>query len=215
MNPLPQKAKQAAGILLGVLILWVGYYGSYLPMRKSKAFISTLRGLSEHVRSLRDFEDAVSGPLDMPSPIGQEELVRNVGNLILGTIARPETSPEVARAAARFVENYFEPIIRRGKGMSFEQDYYILGLMNQVVFARTGDEQYFKTAKEYYRRGLELGPRRPQSLYGIFDIYRAEGDVQKTVETANQILSQWPDDERVRRTLEEFLATGTQPSPAP
>jgi hypothetical protein len=89
--------------------------------------------------------------------------------------------------------------------MSFGQNLYLLGALNEVALVKTRDPKYLVAAKRYFLMGLERGPKRPQFLYGMFDVYRAEGDVVKTQEIANQILAQWPTDERTRQALAEFL----------
>ncbi|RJQ29470.1 hypothetical protein C4571_01340 [Candidatus Parcubacteria bacterium] len=196
--------KGVIAVILSLITLCVLYYGSYLPFKKSRAFISTLRELGA-AKSFQEFTEKLSVPLDMPSPIGQEELVRNAGSAVLNiVIGNGANNPALVAAAVKYLEDYYSPIIESGSGMSFEQNLYILGLVNQVAFEHTRDPRYFDAAKRYYSQGLALGPRRPQFLYGIFDIYRVEGNLEKVRETANQILAQWPGDEKIRKFLEEL-----------
>ena len=80
--------KQLAAIILSIVILGVAYYGSYRPMRKAQGFISTLQSLQTNpATSLADLENRVSGPLNYSSPIGQEEIVRNLANSVSGVRA--------------------------------------------------------------------------------------------------------------------------------
>ena len=88
MNP---AIKKAIAISASIFILFLGYYGSYLPMRKSMIFISVIQNTGG-IKTLADFEQAFSEPLDYPSPIGQEELVRNTANMTVGSIQN--ISPE-------------------------------------------------------------------------------------------------------------------------
>ena len=60
-------------------------------------------------------------------------------------------------------------------------------------------------AEKYFTESYELGPKRPQALFGLFDVYRAKGDVQKVTEISNQILEQWPTEERTRQAVKEFM----------
>jgi hypothetical protein len=89
--------------------------------------------------------------------------------------------------------------------MSFEQDMYVMGAMNEFAFVKTKDVKYLNAADYYYSKGLELGPKRPQFLYGMFDIYRIVGDVNNAEKIAGQILSQWPGDDKTRAAFNDFL----------
>ena len=207
--------KKIIAIIVSIFIFSDAYYGNFLPMRMSQTFIATLRSL-QSVRSLDEFENTVSVALDIPSPIGKEELVRNVASVVMNLIQQND-KPEVIAEAIRFLDSYYDPIIARGTGMSFEQNLYVLGTINQLAFVRTNDTKYFLKAKKYYEQGLALGPKRPQFLYGMFDIYRTEGNVQKAVEIHDRIIAQWPDDQRIKDGLAkflEFVATQQQPKPA-
>jgi hypothetical protein len=198
-----QPLKKIVAVLIVVFIFSIAYYGNFLPLRMSQTFIDTLRGL-QAIKSLQGFEDSVSVPLDIPSPIGKEELVRNVASVVMNLVQQND-KPEVIAEVIKFLDHYYDPIIARGVGMSFEQNLYVLGTINQFAFVKTNDVNYFKKAKQYYEQGLALGPNRPQFLYGVFDIYRTEGNVEKSKEVADKILTQWPDDQRIRDGLAKFL----------
>ena len=53
--------------------------------------------------------------------------------------------------------------------MSFGQDLYLMGAINETAYAHTGNPAYLAAAQKYYEEGVALGPNRPQSLYGLFD----------------------------------------------
>lgn len=195
--------KKTIGVLIAIFILSVAFYGTFLPMRKSQIFISAMQQLRS-LKSLSDLEQVFAVPLDAPSPIGQEELVRNTANVILGLIQQND-KPEIVAELLSYVEKYYRPIVERGRGMSFEQDLYLLGALNEAAFIKTKNVSYLEAAQNYYSKGLTLGPKRPQFLYGMFDIYRTEGNVDGAKAIAAQILSQWPTDERARRGLQDFL----------
>ncbi|HVO28649.1 MAG TPA: hypothetical protein VMT81_01550 [Candidatus Paceibacterota bacterium] len=203
MNP---TAKKIIAIAISVAILSVAYYGEYLPLRKAQMFIATLQGLQGNPpTSLADLENRLSVPLDYPSPIGQEELVRNTANSVLGFV---QQSPDATTTdeLVGFLMGYYQPILSRGRGMSFGQDLYLVGAINEVAFARTGQANFLSTAQQYYEEGEQLGPNRPQPLYGLFDVYRAEGNVTGTVAIADKILTNWPSDQSVKQALAQFLA---------
>lgn len=197
--------KQGVALAVAGITAFVAYYGTYLPLHKSRLFIEVIEGRSD-VRTLQDFEKVVSVPLNASSPIGQEELVRNFANSILELAQRtPSNQPEVIRESLRFLDSYYKPIIDRGRGMSFEQDLYILGALNELAFVRTRGPDYLEAAGKYFAKGVELGPNRPQSLQGLFDVYRLEGDVQNAATVGARILELWPNDDRAREILGQFL----------
>jgi len=199
--------KGTIAVILIALILGVAAYGSYLPMRKAQIFITTLQGFSINPpTSLQDLESRLSAGLDYPSPIGQEELVRNTANSILGFLQRGTDATTTAQLVG-FLNSYYDPIIARGRGMSFGQDVYLEGAVNEIAFADTGASGYLQDALKYYSIGHQLGPNRPQPLYGLFDVYRAMNDASGTEMTAQQILANWPSDTRVAQSLVQFLSS--------
>lgn len=195
--------KKIIGVLAVAFILSVAFYGTFLPMRKSQLFIQTMKNLKS-AKSLTELEDAISVPLDATSPIGQEELVRNSTNIFLNLVQQNDR-PEVIAELINYAEKYYNPIIERGRGMSFEQNLYLLGALNESAFIKTRDPKYLAASKRYYLQGLELGPKRPQFLYGMFDVYRTEGNIEGAKKIADQLLSQWPDDERAKKGLQDFF----------
>ncbi len=196
------------GIVAVGFLVFAVYYGNYLPMRKSQVFINSLRSINS-VASLDEMKKIISVSFDLPSPVGQEELVRNFTNIALD-LTNKNNDPAVISQIMDFVDGYYGPIIERGKGMSFGQDLYLLGALNEVAFLKTKDQKYFVKSKFYFEKSNELGPKRPQSLFGLFDIYRIEGNAQKVQEIAGQILNQWPDDERTKAALADFLQRAGQ-----
>lgn len=90
--------------------------------------------------------------------------------------------------------------------MSFGQDIYLEGAINEIAFAQTGQPNYLESALTYYREGNALGPNRPQPLYGLFDVYRGMGDATDTQVIGEKILSNWPTDQNVKAALAQFLS---------
>jgi hypothetical protein len=108
-----------------------------------------------------------------------------------------------------FLGKYYDPITARGKGMSFGQDLYLLGAINEMAFVRTGDRSYLQASQQYYEEGERLGPNRPQSLYGLFDVYRAEDNAAEVTTIGEKILANWPTDRNIAQSLQAFLATAS------
>lgn len=202
-------SKKIIAIAVSVAVLAISYYGSYLPLRKAQMFIATLQGLqTTPPTSLSDLTTRLSVPLDYPSPIGQEELVRNTANSVLNFV---QQSPDATSTAGLidFLMSYYDPILAKGAGMSFGQDLYLVGAINEVAFARTGGTVFLADAQKYYQEGILLGPNRPQPLYGLFDVYRAEGDASDTLAVADKILMNWPSDTTVQMAVAQFEASST------
>jgi hypothetical protein len=203
MNPTPKKI---IAVVVSVAIIALAYYGTYRPLRKAEMFIATLQGLQTNpATSLNDLETRLAIPLEYSSPIGQEELVRNTANSVLNFVQQSPSTTSTDELV-NFIMGYYQPILVREKGMSFGQDLYLVGAINEIAFARTGEPNYISTAQEYYEEGETLAPNRPQPLYGLFDVYRAEGNVSGTVAIADKILANWPGDTNVQQALAQFLA---------
>jgi hypothetical protein len=186
-----------------------------MPMRKAQMFIATLQALQTQqgqATSLQDLENKLSAPLNYPSPIGQEELVRNMANSVLSFVQQGGGPTSTAELIS-FLNSYYDPILDQGKGMSFGQDLYLEGAINEIAFETTGDPSYIIAAQKWYSEGVTLAPNRPQSLYGLFDVYRAEGNVSGTIAVGSTILKNWPSDARIQQAMATFLAGPTTTTP--
>lgn len=204
--------KITAAVIIVALIMGVAFYGSYLPLRKGQMFIATLQGLQTNpATSLQDLETRLSRPLNFPSPIGQEELVRNMANSVLAFVQQGPNASSTA-ALIGFMNKYYDPILNYGRGMSFGQDVYLAGAINEIAFAETGNPTYLAAAKKWYTEAVTLGPNRPQGLYGLFDVYRASNNVTGTIQIGERILKNWPTDTQVKSALQQYLGTSTIPT---
>jgi tetratricopeptide (TPR) repeat protein len=197
------EIKKIVGIVIAVAMLWVAYYGSYMPYTKSVAFISALQQIKS-ARSLADFENTVGPVLDAPSPIGQEELVRNTASIVLSIVQSNGQQAEITKEVIRFLRQYADPIIAREKGMSFLQNTYVLGLIHTTAYDKTGDKSYLEQAKVYFELSKKLGPNRPQTLYGLFGVYKALGEKEKAIEVGEHIVRLWPTDARTTQFVQQL-----------
>ncbi len=205
--------QRVAAVIIVAAIFGIAIYGSYLPMRKAQMFIATLQGLETkegQATSLQDLENKLSVPLDYPAPIGQEELVRNMANSILSFVQQSK-DPSSTAALIGYLNSYYDPILSHGKGMSFGQDLYLEGAINEIAFANTGDPTYLAKAQKWYSEGVALGPNRPQALYGLFDVYRAENNTTDTIAVGRTIMHNWPTDTNIQKAmaLYEMMASST------
>ncbi|OGZ01790.1 MAG: hypothetical protein A2946_04000 [Candidatus Liptonbacteria bacterium RIFCSPLOWO2_01_FULL_53_13] len=195
--------KKFLGVIVSAAIVAIGIYGNYLPLRKSQIYISSTRE-AYNAKTLADFEKAISPALDAPSPIGQSELVRNVATTVMGIIVNSDQNTPLIDASLKYALTYYDPLIARGKGLSFEQDLYILGLIYQRAYLKTQNPKYLESALYYYKEGYARGPKRPQFLYGLFDAYRLAGDVGNVDMIMSQILKEWPGDDAAKSAHAQF-----------
>lgn len=193
--------KKLVAYLAVIGILWVAYYGNYLPLRKSQSFITMTRSAGS-AQSWEDLKGIIRQSLDLPSPIGQEELVRNLSSMMLGVIRSNGQNAQLTASILDFVRGYFDPIIKRGKGMSFQQDLYIMGLEYQIAYVQTHTPAYLDQSEAYFKQSIQMAPKRPQAYYGLFDVYRLRGDKANADATARHILELWPTD----TNLQDYLA---------
>ncbi len=201
MNATPKKI---IGSTLTVVILGIMYYGSYLPYKKSSDFIVALQS---RVNSFQDFTDVFSLPLQDPSPIGQGELVRNLGGSVLGIVQNSNGNKDLIDAVIEYLDQYYGPLVGSDRGLNFGQDLYILGAINQTAFEKTGDPKYLEKAEEYYTRGLTLAPKRPQFLYSLMHLYASTGRFTEARKIGDQIVSQWPTDTKTAAQIKSFPST--------
>ncbi len=194
--------KKTLSILIALFLLFVAYYGSYLPYQKSSSYIEALRE-GARIRDWQSFTEVFSVPLDTPSPVGQEELVRNLGNSVVNLLEQNK-DPRLVAAAFQYLDRYYTRIIDSGRGMNFTQNLYILGVANELAYRNTREVSYLGAAQHYYEEGLRLSPTRPQFLYGLLGLYQQIGDTQKAKAIAEQIVRQWPGDIRTREIFDKL-----------
>src|SRR5580698_7977069 len=115
LHAMNETSKKIIAVAVSVAILSIAYYGSYLPLRKAQMFIATLQGLqTTPPSSLGDLETRLSIPLNYPSPIGQEELVRNTANSVLSFVQQSPNATST-HELINFLMGYYDPILSRGK----------------------------------------------------------------------------------------------------
>ncbi|MFH1162089.1 MAG: tetratricopeptide repeat protein [Candidatus Jorgensenbacteria bacterium] len=177
--------KSTIVVLLAILAIAGIIFGAYAPLTKSTRYIKALKEISL-VHSMNDFEKNFLPALTHWSPIGQEEVVKFLANDIVG-IASQSGQPEVvARAVVDFVEPYlFKDDIR----------HLLIGAsIRAILWQNYGrKEADFEKAEAYYRAALAIGPKLPPPLYGLLELYRQKGDVEKASAIIGQIISLWPD----------------------
>ncbi len=191
--------KKVLAVIFSIFVFVVMYYGTYLPYNKSQLYIGFLQGLGD-INSLVQLEKSADVALSAPSPVGQEELVRNFGNTALN-ILHQNPNPQLSEAIVNFLMSYYAPIIENGRGINFTQNLLVVGTVYEIAGTNTKNSQYLDQAESYFKEGLALSPRRPQFLYNLFDLYLQEKKFADAQNIANQILTYWPGEPRIMAEL--------------
>lgn len=148
--------KFAIWSLLGICSLALGasfYLGNYLPLRKSMLFIGAIKKIGQ-LNSFEEFKSNFSQALDYYAPYGQDEQLKMLGGVIIDLLKK-DLSPEVAKALADYLDWHYQPILARGRGNIFAQNYYILIKAHQLA----GN---LDLAKKYQREAAERWSLRPE-----------------------------------------------------
>lgn len=189
------ELKQIIAIFGLIFILTMIFYGSYLPYQKSKSFISAMQAFQRgEIKNIDDFFKNASKPLDTKSPIGQEEITKQFVNYFSGLISQNNNS-QITDFLMNYIKKYYEPILEKGRALSFNQYLYSVATLNLTAYNQTKNENYFKEAKKYFELSYGLAPKRPQSLYGMFDICQIEKNKECIKKFGEEILSYWDDPE--------------------
>lgn len=191
-------------VIVIVIVMIAMYFGSYLPFRKGQLLIEVIQN-AKLARTVDEFEKTISQSLDFYSPTGQNESVRQIGNIVLNVLASQNDLPKpIAEELLDFTAKYFEPIIQVKRGGNLSQNFLILGYLYQTVGLRFNESSYMEKAIDYYKEGLKISPKRPQFLYNLLEIYQAQKDSASAKGIAEKILEYWPNDEKIREKLENL-----------
>lgn len=179
-------------VLLAIGLIGVMWYGSYLPMCKSYAYMSMMKSM-RHVDTTKEFEDRVSVPLQMWSPIGQAEVVRTLGSsMVLPIVHESKNNAERISALMVLLNHYELPFVSSDKTVDYCQNLDLLATVNKEAFRSTKDPRYLDAAERCYRLGLAVNSMRPQFVYGLLDIYKLRDDKERQAQQMKVISALWP-----------------------
>lgn len=175
------------GIIFALLSIW---YGSFLPLRKAQQYITSLRfAQGGFIRNFDDFQNNFNRALQFSSPVGDEEVAKFLSSDIAGLISDPK-QPEVVR---RTLVEYIAPYMEKNN----VRHLITLAGMYRALWSTYKQEADFQSAERYYRDALAIGQKLPPVLYSLLDLYSQKGDMVRTEEIKNKIMSMW-DDPRLR-----------------
>ena len=199
-----KEAKQILSFL-GIAAVIAGFiYGSYLPLMKSQALAAVLNEINGNL-TVNQFEADFRGVLNYPSPVGQYEVLKQLNNEVVGFLQNSKSIPQpVADEVVKFTMSYNAPIIASGRGLNFAQFLVASGNMYQFMGQIYGNKADLDQAAAFYKEGLGFSPRRPQFLYGLFDVYLSEKDVPDALRVGEEIVAYWPTDSQAKADLEKL-----------
>jgi hypothetical protein len=193
----------AAGVAVAALAVLI--YGTYLPYRKSALYIQALEKSGE-ATSLDTFLVPFMSALSAPSPVGQEELVRNFGATV-GTVvdgASAGTNPTLVRALGAVLDDYAKPVIERRSGLSQAQTYYTMTTAYRIIDGHDETKNFRERYGKMLHRGVEISPDRPQFLYGLIDFEQRYGSNDLALQYAERVKELWPSDKNIDRVIREL-----------
>ena len=156
------------------------YFGALLPLAKSQSFLDAQKslGLMRTTDDLKKFYDV---PLNLYSPIGQEEVVKFSASTFLDVVYGQQLDLQTARWLVSYIEPYlFKDEVRH---------LIMLGDMYRALWERYGgDPADFAKAGGYYLTAHRIGPKLPPVLYRLIEIYRERGDAGNVKKYAGIVL---------------------------
>ncbi len=192
----------SAGILIIGAVLAI-IYGSLQPLTKSQSFIKGLQNFSQ-IKTFGDFTTQFDAIFNYPSPVGNEEIGRFLSDQITSIISQQNQPEDVSRALV----SYMEPHMTQNDLQTFLTDAHF-HLILWENFHKTED---YSAAEQAYLKALAIGPKLPPVLYGLASLYASGSDRVKFIQTAETILSYWPDDAQLKNLL---LSMGSPTSTVP
>jgi len=188
--------KQAI-IILGVLVAIIAIiFGSVLPFYKARTYIYFLRTESGATKTVNEFKQSMGNVLDFYSPIGQEEVVRYLGNDILNVVLYGDNK----EAADREMINYLTPYLFKND----PRHLILLGEYHRTLYLKYKTEADYQQSEEVYRKLLALGPKFPITLQNLFELYQTKDNKAGLKEIGETILKYWPDYQKIRDAIEKI-----------
>ena len=178
------------GIILAILSI---YFGSILPLQKSRSFINSISQLGL-AKNIGEVKKILGSALDFYSPVGQEEIVRFIGSQMAGII-NPQQQEQVMRELVSYIEQY---IFKNNS-----KHLLTMALSYERLFLSYKNPEDLEKTKNYYQKVLALSQKSPQALYGLFGIYQAQKDYDNAKKISEIILKYWPNDEKIKKIINE------------
>jgi hypothetical protein len=207
MDPAMKRSnKKAIAVSSSGFLLFVAYYGSFLPIRKEEMSMHAEEKIKA-ANSINDVVDILSAPLNQASPIGQEELIIRSAEVV-GVL----TDKYGARRASiipplvAFLKRYYDPYLAAGRIAKSSRGLYVIGNVNLHAYGFLHEQQYLEAARRYFELGLANCPTRPEFISSLFEIYVTEGDLYGARKMGALMVTYWPQDSEGRARVAQTLA---------
>ncbi len=183
---LPGSAIYMTALIGSILALLAIYFGAILPYVKASRYIAA-ETTANSISDERDFENHFNYALQFYSPIGGEELPKYLSSDItslLPRLASPDSEP-----VARALVNYIEPYLWQND----VRHLIVIAQMHYILLRNFHRVEDFKAVETAFNQAHEIGPKLPQPLFGLYQLYTdakqtAAADTEKA-----EILKLWPD----------------------
>lgn len=191
-------------LALGVLTMLALYVGVWRPYMRAELIIVAYQNFNS-ARTLQAAEKAYVLPLLYWAPWGGDELVGTATESVFGLVQSLDAqSAPAAAELARFAEELNRPLLLRGKGSGFMRGLSRLATLEHVAWFLTNDRVFAEASEGHFRRCLEASPRRPECLYGLFNLLRQEGRSREALAIGKEILGYWPSDTQAARIVRDL-----------
>ncbi len=195
------------GIVLAVLSL---VYGAFLPFRKAQLFIAVMQQAYQS-QTIGDYEATYNKALGFYSPVGQAEDVRFLLSQISSVIvAKPPQ--DVSDALVRYADQISRVNAPGQQGLNYTQELVTLATIHEANFHNYHEQNDYNVALSLYEKGLQLSSKRPQFLYGLFQLYMDAGDTANEKAIGEKILSLWPTDTKIEGIVNGLGASSASSS---
>lgn len=171
-------------IIVPILIIVVAvfaYMGAVLPVKKGSMYIQA-NNQTRSYNSVTEMKQEFNKVFEYSSPIGDKEVRKFFMTSLLNLIRnQPEPVVEelISYAESKMVEDEFLHILR-------------VANMYNIAWQKFGDDKFFEGTEKYYLKAHEMGPKVPQPLFNLYDIYKKNNQPEKAEEIGNKILELWP-----------------------
>lgn len=186
------------GSTITIFILWLLYFGNYLPLRKNLLLSDALR-TTEISQALQ----AGNKVMNYYSPVGQQEAYESIGrNFViyfeqLGQKGlKADSNNKTFKDIMAFNDTWFEKIKSKFQGI---KDFYLAGIWNLAAFKLSHDPVYLEKANIILEEAAVMAPNRLEIIITRLDLARLTSNEERQIEMLNKIKALRPD------LLEKFL----------
>ena len=171
------------------LILFLIYFGNYLPLRKNILLSNALR-----MKNLSDAVAEFSKVINFYSPVGQLESYEAIGRslmIYIQQLVRDKVIIDGKQSNLAIIMNFNDPLFAQLKPrLVGVKTHYINAVWNLSTFKLTNDLDYFLKAKAVLQEAHAIAPKKMEIIVALLEIARAEQDqdtAQKMLATINEL----------------------------